>query len=149
MIGVAGMQYFKKYIFVLLVLLAIYTLMGCGDDKSNSTEPLIKGEPPFAFTQEIIDEGKGLFLGKGTCFACHGFEGKGDGPAGFAFNPKPTNFTDTAWAGTKTLDDLMNVLKNGSPGSAMVPFIGTPGSIITEDEGWKMIAYIVSLTSSE
>src|SRR5207245_9900223 len=36
-------------------------------------------KPPFQPTPEILAEGKAIFLGKGTCFQCHGPGGKGDG----------------------------------------------------------------------
>src|SRR5574341_905303 len=49
---------------------------------------------PVAVTPENIAKGKALFEGKGTCFNCHGKEGKGDGPAGQILNPSPRNFTN-------------------------------------------------------
>ena len=42
-------------------------------------------------TPERIAKGKTMFMT--TCMPCHGAEGKGDGPASVAFNPKPRNFT--------------------------------------------------------
>src|SRR5437879_13091874 len=38
-------------------------------------------KPPFQPTPEILAEGKAIFLGKGTCFQCHGPEGNVDGGA--------------------------------------------------------------------
>jgi len=49
---------------------------------------------PVAATPESIAKGKALFEGKGTCFNCHGKEGKGDGPAGAILNPSPRDFTN-------------------------------------------------------
>src|ERR1043166_3557752 len=44
---------------------------------------------PIPNTPENVAKGKALFEGKGTCFNCHGQEGKGDGPAGQILNPSP------------------------------------------------------------
>ena len=41
-------------------------------------------------TPEFIAKGKELFVS--TCSSCHGQDGKGNGPAGGALNPKPRNF---------------------------------------------------------
>jgi mono/diheme cytochrome c family protein len=38
------------------------------------------------------DRGKKLYSEK--CHICHGINGKGDGPASVAFDPRPVNFTD-------------------------------------------------------
>ncbi|MBX7147675.1 c-type cytochrome [bacterium] len=42
-------------------------------------------------TPDQIAKGKTVFMS--NCMTCHGSEGKGDGPAAAAFNPKPRNFT--------------------------------------------------------
>ncbi len=42
-------------------------------------------------TPDEIAKGKTVFMT--NCMSCHGSEGKGDGPASAAFNPKPRNFT--------------------------------------------------------
>src|SRR5256886_13074587 len=48
---------------------------------------------PIANTPENVAKGKALFEGKGTCFNCHGKEGKGDGPAGQILNPRDRKST--------------------------------------------------------
>jgi len=105
--------------------------------------PLAKKEKnPFPVTSENIAKGKAVFEGKGTCFTCHGMEGKGDGPAAVGFDPSPRNFTNLAFQAVKTDGELMYVLKNGSPGTAMMPMVG---SVINEEEGWLVLLYIRSL----
>ncbi|MEW6324692.1 MAG: cytochrome c [Nitrospirota bacterium] len=97
---------------------------------------------PVAANPATIAEGKAIYEGKGTCFTCHGMEGKGDGPAATGLDPSPRNFTNKAFTGAKTEGEMMWVLKNGSPGTAMIPMVG---SVITEEEGWKAILYERSL----
>jgi len=87
---------------------------------------------------EIIAEGKAIFEGKGTCVNCHGKDGDGNGPAGKVLNPGPRNFTNCKFHKKRKDGELMWVIKNGSPGTGMVPLIP---ATISEEEGWKVIAY--------
>jgi mono/diheme cytochrome c family protein len=58
-----------------------------------------------------------MALGEATvtknCVLCHGPGGKGDGPGGAALNPKPRNWTDHTYMGTRTDDQLYEVIYNG------------------------------------
>ncbi len=101
-----------------------------------------KEKNPFPATAENIARGKAIFEGKGTCFTCHGMEGKGDGPASVGLDPSPRNFTNLAFQAVRADGELMYVLKNGSPGTAMMPMVG---SVINEEEGWLALLYIRSL----
>jgi mono/diheme cytochrome c family protein len=56
-----------------------------------------------------------------VCSTCHGPEGKGNGPAGAAFNPKPANFTDPAFWKTHTDSQLVNSITHGK---GMMPAFG-------------------------
>lgn len=87
---------------------------------------------------KIVEEGRKIFEGKGTCFNCHGKSGKGDGAAGKMLNPGPRNFTNCKFHKKRKDGELFWVIKNGSPGTGMVPLIP---SAITEEEAWKVIAY--------
>ncbi|HEX9756536.1 MAG TPA: c-type cytochrome [Nitrospiria bacterium] len=97
---------------------------------------------PFPPTAENIARGSVLYHGKGTCFTCHGKEGKGDGLAAPGLDPSPRNFTNSAFHEAKTDGELYWVIKNGSPGTAMMPMIG---SVINEEEGWLVLLYERSL----
>ncbi|MGD9852458.1 MAG: cytochrome c [Nitrospirales bacterium] len=87
---------------------------------------------------EIVAEGKAIFEGKGTCVNCHGKSGKGDGPAGAVLNPGPRDFTNCKFHKKRKDGELMWVIKNGSPGTGMVPLVP---ATISEEEAWKVIAY--------
>lgn len=97
-----------------------------------------KMKNPVNATPESIAKGKALFEGKGTCFNCHGKEGKGDGPAGAILNPTPRDFTNCKFHKKRKDGELFWVIKNGSPGTGMVPLIPTA---ITEEEAWTIINY--------
>jgi mono/diheme cytochrome c family protein len=107
-----------------------------------------KAKSPVPANPATIAEGKAIFEGKGTCFTCHGMEGKGDGPAATGLDPSPRSFVGMnpgdgkKFINAKTEGEMMWVLKNGSAGTAMIPMVG---SVLTEDEGWKAILYERSL----
>jgi caa(3)-type oxidase subunit IV len=63
-------------------------------------------------TPELMGKGKALFGQQ--CIACHGADGKGDGPAAAALNPKPRNFTaGEGWKNGRGLPDILKTLTNG------------------------------------
>lgn len=61
-------------------------------------------------------------LFESRCAFCHGPEGKGDGVAGKALNPPPVDFTSPGFWKTMTPEKLRDAIRNGKPGTAMVPF---------------------------
>jgi mono/diheme cytochrome c family protein len=94
---------------------------------------------PFPNTPDVIAKGKGIYLGKGGCFACHGSEGLGDGPAGTALNPRPRNFSNPRFHEIRSDGELFWVIRNGSPGTGMFSY--SP-AYITEEEAWMVIRYL-------
>jgi mono/diheme cytochrome c family protein len=99
---------------------------------------------PLPTGDEMIAKGKALFEGKAFCKACHGVDGKGLGgdiEAGSLKGPLPRNFTDKRWQAARTDGELFWILKNGSPGTDMAPFIPL---VLTEEEAWQILLYVRS-----
>jgi mono/diheme cytochrome c family protein len=94
-----------------------------------------------AASAEILAEGKHLYEGKGSCYMCHGLNGKGDGPAGPMVNPAPRNLTDCEFQKTREDGELFWIIKYGSRGTGMVGVV--PG-VLSEEEAWKIVAYLRS-----
>jgi len=67
-----------------------------------------------------IEAGRSGYVAK--CQACHGPEGKGDGPASGALPKKPQDMTDAAFWKGMTDDKLRATITKGKPGSAMRAF---------------------------
>ncbi|MHC1737140.1 MAG: cytochrome c [Ignavibacteriaceae bacterium] len=69
-------------------------------------------------TPEMLAKGKELFIS--SCGSCHGNEGKGDGVAGVALNPKPRNFHGTeGWKNGPKVSGMYLTLQKGIAGSGM------------------------------
>ena len=104
-----------------------------------------KTKPPAALYKKskkasdtIVAEGKKIFEGKGTCVNCHGKLGDGKGEAGKVLNPGPRDFTNCKFHKRRKDGELFWIIKNGRPGTGMVSMIP---ATITEEEGWKALAY--------
>ena len=113
----------ERWIAVLLIAGAVSfgTLVGCGGPKAEkededvmagatsttttATDSSAKpGEVSLAMGEQVVSE---------KCVLCHGQSGKGDGPGGAALNPKPRDWTDHAYMGSRTDDQLYDVIFNG------------------------------------
>jgi mono/diheme cytochrome c family protein len=69
-------------------------------------------------TPAALAKGKSLF--DDNCAACHGRDGKGDGPAAVALVPRPRDFASPkGWTNGYTLVDIFKTLTRGVEGSAM------------------------------
>lgn len=96
---------------------------------------------PLPPTEQNLRAGDALFHGKAFCASCHGPDGKGLGDIPGLRGPLPRNFTDKAWQAARRDGELMWILRNGSPGTDMAPFIPL---VLTEDEAWQVLLYVRS-----
>jgi cytochrome c553 len=76
------------------------------------------------------------------CSSCHGADGKADGAASAAMNPKPRNFHDKVWQAK--VDDA-HIAKAIKEGGAAVGLSGTMppwGAVLSDDEIKGLVAKI-------
>lgn len=92
---------------------------------------------PVPSSPEVIEQGKAIYHGKGTCVNCHGADGSGRGQAAAQLNPPPRNFRHHGFWRHRTEGEIFWVIKHGSPGTAMVGF----GSMLSDAEIWSVIQY--------
>ena len=72
-------------------------------------------------TDSLVEEGKNIF--QSTCTACHGADGKGDGPAAGGLIPAPRNFTkNEGWINGPTISGIFKTITEGISGSGMASF---------------------------
>ena len=94
---------------------------------------------PVPATSEAVARGREVYRGVGSCNVCHGEGGDGRGIGATGLDPSPRDFTNGRWQAARTDGELMWVLRNGSPGSAMITVV--PG-LISEEAGWDVIHFI-------
>lgn len=68
------------------------------------------------------------------CAACHGVNGKADGPGAAALNPKPRNFTDVAWQGKVDDAHIHKVIKEGGASVGLSPTMAPWGGALSDAE---------------
>ena len=111
---------------------------------SSAMKEALSYKAPFGEARtaqpEIVAAGKALYEGKGRCSFCHGISGKGDGPgASVQQQHPPSDFTNCAFQKEREDGEMFWIMKYGSPGTGMQRLI--PG-MLSEEEGWKVVAYI-------
>lgn len=104
-------------------------------DVSNVKEPWIENKDMVAHGQKLFTQ---------NCAMCHGNEGKGDGPAGQALNPKPRNLVEGPWKKGGGFIGLFNVVTNGLPGTSMAAY----GHLKVVDR-WALVQFIDSITNAK
>ena len=100
------------------------------DDVRSLTNPLPQ-------SLAIVEQGKAIYEGKGTCINCHGANGRGDGLGAATLNPPPRVFRSHGFWRHRTEGEIFWVIKHGSPGTAMIPF----GGLLTDEEIWTVMQY--------
>jgi Cytochrome c. len=87
-------------------------------------------------TPQLIALGKEKF--NTLCAACHGADGKGDGAAGAAMNPKPRNFhSNEGWTNGPDFLNMWKTLQEGIPSKGMAAY-----GVLPAEERVAMIQYI-------
>ncbi|MGZ3774796.1 MAG: c-type cytochrome [Pseudobdellovibrionaceae bacterium] len=97
---------------------------------------------PWVSSPELIAYGKKVFMA--NCSMCHGNEGKGDGAAGAALNPKPRNFVEGKWTQGEGIMNHFKVLQNGIKGSSMASY-----AQISSSDRWAVLQFIESITTNK
>lgn len=95
--------------------------------------------PPPGLAEADREAGRAIFGQQ--CAPCHGDGGKGDGPAGKDLNPPPSDMTDGFHARYYSDAGRLQVVRKGSPGTAMAGFEGA----LTEEQLLQVYAFVASL----
>jgi mono/diheme cytochrome c family protein len=82
------------------------------------------------------------------CASCHGPEGKGDGPAAAALNPRPKDLSDDGYAGKLSDRYLFEVIKGGGPKVKKSPLMPAWGHTLKDQEIWNLVAYLRSIAAA-
>ncbi len=94
--------------------------------------------PPSEVTDELIAQGRLVYKGAGTCFACHG--------GGLEGGPIAPNLKDSQWKrGTGDFASILDVVRNGVSGTAMAAY---PGGI-SEEQAQQVAAFVWAVSQGQ
>lgn len=91
------------------------------------------------------DAGKGKALYGQQCVSCHGENGKGDGAAAAALDPKPANFTNKAFMAGLKDQQIFDAIKNGGASVGKSPLMPPFGSSLNDENIHDVVAFLRSL----
>ncbi|HET9482693.1 MAG TPA: cytochrome c/FTR1 family iron permease [Xanthomonadales bacterium] len=80
-----------------------------------------------------------------SCSGCHGVTGRGDGPAGAALDPKPSDFHDAARMDQRSVFGLYNTITLGVAGTGMAGYATT----LDDATRWALAFHVASLRHDE
>lgn len=92
-----------------------------------------------------VRRGRDLFLA--NCAACHGPQGRGDGPASATLEDEagllapPVDLTTRLWKSGRLPADLLRTLSTGMDGTPMPSF----GDTLSADDRWDLVALLLAL----
>lgn len=95
----------------------------------TTANAIIRGTP---------EQGKAIF--EQRCASCHGLTGKGDGPMAPLLSPRPASLI-SAGTSVKSDKELLDVITNGKPRTAMPPW----KDLLSKEECYDVLAYIRTL----
>ena len=91
--------------------------------------------------QDAASVAAGKTLYEVNCVACHGAEGKGDGPGSVALDPKPRDLSSSKYKYGDTDQIVFVSISKGLPGSGMVAW----ENLLSVKERWQLVAFIKTL----
>ncbi len=125
-----------------ILLLSLLILTGCDSSDFRESKTFAGG---VTVSASQLNLGKRIYIE--NCFACHGMDGGGNGPAAKGLVPPPRNFKQGLFkfgnvvaGGLPTDDDLYRIVKGGLHGSAMLPWDLEKGSIMAAVQYIKTFA---------
>lgn len=95
----------------------------------------------------VIEEGRKVF--EINCAACHGPEGKGDGAAAAALEPKPRNLTDAKYMKTRPVADLRKVITEGGQSAGLSPVMIGWKAALAPDQIEAVLQYVLTLSKNK
>ena len=83
-------------------------------------------------------------LFRDLCSACHGANGKGDGPGAAVLHPKPVDFSNCESMSSQSDEALFVIIKGGGQSAGRSPVMPSFGSSLSDRQIRELVAYIRS-----
>ncbi len=115
---------------------ALFAIAPLASARSAAAQQPVAEPDTGSITPAMVEAGRAIFHGRGTCFACHGMKLEG--------GPVAPTLLAHAWRDAKNGDykAIIGVVSHGVPGTAMVAY---PGGI-AKSEVPIVAAYVWSAT---
>jgi mono/diheme cytochrome c family protein len=122
-------------------LVALGGLAACGGTTPGTSTsdaaaaPAVDADAAVAITPAAREQAQQIFATR--CTACHGPEGRGDGPGAAAMDPKPRNYHDAEWQRTVTDKEIEAAIVYGgsavgrSPLMVANPDLGSKPAVVS------------------
>lgn len=104
-----------RFALIVTGALALAAVAGCSKKEGGS------GGGEAAQSAPVSGDAKEIFAQR--CSTCHGQDGKGDGPAAAALNPKPQNYTSPEWQAKVTDDEIRKAIVEGGAAVGKSPLM--------------------------
>jgi cytochrome c oxidase cbb3-type subunit III len=123
-----------------LILLAMLGVMAGGFVAFRMLSKPVGPPPPEVAKDALLTEGRVIYLAR--CVACHGNDGRGDGPlAANLIGPPVGNLTDTEWKHGDRPEQVLAVIGQGVPNTRMDGW----GRVLDPPELKAVAAYVYYL----
>lgn len=126
---------YRVSIAIATILLLAGAVLAFGVSQHSAPTNATAGNP-VASTKASVDRGKALF--QQNCIACHGIDGRGDGPAAANLSPAPSDFR--LHTPLHTDPQFYAFIANGYPGSAMPAW----KEQLSPDDIWNLVNFLRS-----
>ena len=132
-----------------VALLVALSLLGCNRETA-STSPPGSGGPPAAPSQPALAAGaptaaQGEALYKQYCAACHGPEGRGNGPAAAGLPVKPADHTNSAVMAKISDAEIFKAIKEGGQAAGKSAAMPPWGGVLKDEQIRALVLYVRSL----
>lgn len=130
----------KKGSLIVGVLCTLGALAACGGEGnkggagSDAATNAAAGSESVTVTADARQQAQQIFSTR--CAACHGAEGRGDGPGASGLDPKPRDYHDMAWQDSVTDKEIETVIVYGgsavgrSPAMVANPDLGSKPDVV-------------------
>ena len=130
----------STHIALWLAASALSITIACSSDAQKSDRS--EEDDDHVVSPAALARGQSLY--KTTCAPCHGEGGKGDGPAGKIFKPRPQDHTDAKYMDTISNDDMEKTIQMGGALKGKPSMPSNPQ--IRGDDLDALVAYVRSLS---